>query len=118
MATRYQLVEKASLTAATATRSGRAQSIIERNQIHTRRRRPISILPTPSIPGRNRSDPASSLASTRNTIRPSWATATGVVRITVNGNGWSGSAAHDQIAVLAGVRTSSTWLSGTASSTW
>src|SRR5262249_7272753 len=70
-----------------AHRCRRSQSNSVRLQIQTTRRRSTSILATPSIPGRNADDGPLSAASTRNAVRPSCASATGVILSTRRAKG-------------------------------
>src|SRR5262249_54759364 len=68
----------------------RSQSTTGCTQIHTIERRPDLILATPSIPDR-RCGPGSDIrASTRNELRPSSATVTGVILLRVIGTGSPG----------------------------
>ena len=68
----------------------RSHSTTARVQIHTSERCPVSILATPSIPGRKCGPGSVSRASTRKEFRPSSATVTGVILLRIIGNGVQG----------------------------
>src|SRR5262245_20808437 len=72
----------------------RSHSTTARVQIHTIERRPVSILATPSIPGRKFGLGSVSRASIRKEFRPSSATVTGVILLRIIGNGVQGTPAN------------------------
>ena len=89
------------LKASTSRRQGAAIRRRARVQIHTSERCPVSILATPSIPGRNCGPSSVSRASIRKEFRPSSATVTGVILLRIIGNGVPGhSCKRDDAALL------------------